>query len=383
MNQSPKLVGSGPARLAAGLLLAVLPTVSPAGGTVEDIWIEAARNPLGDALRAVLMRPEGASAEQPTPACLVVHGSGGLFRDLTPGEPCGALESRYRKLGELLVAEGVTALLPSSFDSRDERFCEDNSDAFFQFVPPPFHNPGDGEPDRDGRGYKIRRTVIRPLDLLASFDYLCEREDVDCSRLCMVGTSNGGTAMLSYIANELERHLSEYIDIGPAGRREHESSSAFSDRQTALANFPTLPAGLAERLAQRPLPRFVQAIAPGCGQRNLVPAVLPSSASFDPGQHLGDLYYPAPRVELHLDIGTEDGVPDECHAGGFREVQARGYEQLAGLVRSRYLIETHEGAGHDLLGEREQRMHVKLTDLVRCHLFDCVFKDGLESLQQP
>jgi hypothetical protein len=141
------------------LCLTFATTTVARAGSIESVWIDAEHHPLDDALRAVLMLPEGASAEHPVPGCLVVHGSGGLFKENAPGEDCGPdLENNFRELGELLVGQGVAALLPSSFVSRDPRFCEDNDDAYFQFVTPPFHNEGDGDIARDGF-YKMRRTA--------------------------------------------------------------------------------------------------------------------------------------------------------------------------------------------------------------------------------
>ncbi|HRQ65584.1 MAG TPA: hypothetical protein PKZ76_12115 [Xanthomonadaceae bacterium] len=361
------------------LCLAFVTTGAAWAGSIKSVWIDAERHPLDDSLRAVLMLPEGDSAEHPVPGCLVVHGSGGLFKENAPGEDCGPdLENNFRELGELLVGQGVAALLPSSFVSRDPRFCEDNDDAYFQFVAPPFHNEGDGDIARDAY-YKMRRTVIRPLDLLAAADYLCERQEVDCQRICMVGTSNGATSIMTYVANDLQRHMTEYTDTEV--RRVHESQSNFVDRQTAFANFPVLPPTLPDRLASRVLPRFAQAISAGCDLRKLVPTVAPDAPSFDPVQHLNDLYYPAAGVEFHLDIGTLDDVPEQCYNGGIRELQAAAYEMLTMATHSRYLVETYEGAGHNLLGERGEELHAKLSHLVRIHFFSSIFKDGFEVSQ--
>ena len=344
--------------------------------TETDFFIDGSHHPLGDSLRAVMMMPTGASAEAPVPACLVVHGSGGLFRENAVGDNCGPdLENKYRDLGELLAGQGVAALLPSSFMTRDanfdaldpapsQRFCEDNDDSYFQFVGPPLHNAGDGTPTRDSF-YKIRRVVVRALDLLAATNYLCSLDEVNCNRVCMVGTSNGGTSMMSYVANDLERHLVEYTDI--TQRRAHESSSnpgTPNERQTALANMPAMPVDLADQLAGRALPRFTQAISPGCSLRKLVPT---EDAATEP--HLTDLYYPAGDVELHLDIGTTDSVPDACWNGGIREEQAIEYEGRTTTTPSRYLIETYLGEGHDLLGDVGPQIHAKLTALVQEHLF--------------
>ena len=48
-----------------------------------EILIDGALHPLGESLRAFEQLPAGASAMNPVPACVVVHGSGGLFREET------------------------------------------------------------------------------------------------------------------------------------------------------------------------------------------------------------------------------------------------------------------------------------------------------------
>lgn len=350
-----------------------------AAATTTEITIDAAYNAWGDPLRAVLVRPENAGPPVRVPACVIVHGSGGLFRGNGPGLACGpGIEGDYQVLAAQLAAQGVAVLLPSSFDSRDSRFCEDNDDDYFQFVAPPLFNAGDGPIVRD-TAYDYRRTAVRLLDVLAATEYLCSLDFVDCNRTCLIGTSNGATTVLSYAAQDVARHFSEFVDTGV--RRKHESSSAFDERSAALANLPALGADVRTRLQARPLPRFVQAISPGCGLRQLVPRVLPSDPTFDPGADLRDLYYPAARVHLQFEIGTDDSIPDECYGEGIRQVQATAYEALSGQGGSRYRVNTYAGAGHDLLDERGEQVHAELANLVQTHFFASIFADGYESMQ--
>jgi len=360
---------------ALALLIALLQPL-PLSAQTTEVEIPATAHPFGETLRAWTRFPEGADADTPVPACVLVHGSGGLLREPdVAGEACGpALEPRFAALAELLAAQGVASILPDSFSSRDPRFCEDNDDAFFAFAPPPFVNDGDVHA-RDA-AYDTRRIIIRTLDLVAAMEFACAHPQVDCSRLCLIGTSNGGSGILGFIAQDLQRHLPEFADI--ATRRTHESSSAFENRATALANMPALPGDIAARLSDRPLPRFADAISPGCALRGLVPTVDPTGAGFDPQQHMTDLFYPADPITLHLDIGTADDVPDACWNGGIRETQARAFEQLTGETPSRYRIQTHDGAGHDLLNEVEATLHAKITGLVREAFFPGVFRNGFE-----
>lgn len=357
-------------------LLSVLIVLS-LGGRAEDfdIAVDAALHPLGESLQAVFVQPPGdpIDGRSTRPACLIAHGSGGLWRENEPGQPCGPeLESNFRTLADQLAGMGVASLLPSSFASRDERFCEDNDIDYFQFAGPPFFNPGDGPVDRDS-AYKMRRIAIRTLDLLAGMRYLCERPDIDCNRLCVIGTSNGGSALLGYAANDIGRHVSEYVDTDT--QREHESSSAFEDRQLAFANFPALPVDVDQEMEQRPLPRFAQAISPGCRLRALVPTVHPEDEDFDPAAHLDDLFYPQQPVELQVEIGGNDDVPDECRAGGIREAQARAYESLAAIDPPGYLIEIYPGADHNLLSDRPEELAAELSRLVHHHFYPAIFRD--------
>jgi hypothetical protein len=215
------------------------------------------------------------------------------------------------------------------------------------------------------------------LDALVSMEYLCQRPEVDCSRTCIVGASNGGTAILGYSAMDLQRHVVEYLDVGTEARP-GESSGALKDRGLAFAPMPRRGSSeeLAGRLAARPLPRFAQAVSPGCALRNLVPNVDDPN---DAGVVATDLYYPQHDVELHIEIGTSDDVPGDCYfeAGVYEEgegdrwYQALAFEGRTGIdpSESRYLVETYAGAGHDLFGQRTDSLRDKLDFLVDLHFF--------------
>ena len=358
---------------------------SMAAAVQREAIIDASYHPLGSELRAVIAYPDGHGPSSTDPACIVVHGSGGLFAENEPGEDCGpSLEPKLQRIVDTMTEMGVVVLLPSSFagastqsaSGRDPRFCEDSDADYFNYVGSPMWNAGDGEPpDRDDDKYKSRRIAVRTLDLLAASDYICSQPGVDCERTCMFGTSNGASSMLAFVANDLPRHLTEYMGVA---RREHESTSGFEERTEALANMPAMQPDTAERLASRPLPRFAHAIAPGCRLRSLVPTIDPADASFDPNRHSLDLYYPADGVELDLEIGALDNVSEACYAGGIRELQAGEYERLIDSGASRYVIRTHQ-AGHDLLEEVGDLIHRQLRVLIRTHLFgEHVFADGFD-----
>ncbi|MBK8067972.1 MAG: hypothetical protein IPK27_10195 [Rhodanobacteraceae bacterium] len=342
----------------------------------QTVLIDAQHHALGNPISAVYRLPAGASAAQPVPACLVVHGSGGLLRENTPGAACGPqVEATFSGVADHLTSLGVAALMPDSFSSRDPRFCEDNEDAYFQYVPAPFFNPGDGPPIRDAL-YDRRRIVIRVLDLLAAQEWLCARPEIDCTRTCLVGASNGGSAVFAYAAQELPRHLTEYLDTGV--RRRFESASGHAERQLAFAHFPARTRDPATQALARAVPRFVQAVSPGCRLRDLVPAVRASQASFDPLRDLGDLYYPLAPTELNLEIGSTDSVPDDCYADGLRQGQANDFETLVSVLPSRYRPAVYPGEGHDLLADIGPALAERRRQWVLEHFFPRVFANGFE-----
>jgi len=348
----------------------------------QIINVPAELHALNQPIIAILNIPPTASASRPVPACLILHGSGGLFSEGEVGENCDTsvnnITHNYNELIDLFNNIGVASLAPSSFVSRDSRFCEDNDEDYFQFVAPPFHNPGDGIPVRD-KYYKMRRVVVRTLDVLAAYKYLCTLDKIDCNNTCMTGTSNGATTIMSYIANNIGNHLKEYTDI--MVKREHESNSDFDDRIIAFENFPNVPNNINNELNSTHKPVFASAISPGCSLRKIVPIITADDNNFDPIADLFDLYYPSGETQLHLEIGTEDDVPNACYNGGVREVQAFDYEAIQNIDinDSQYLISTYENAPHDLLGEEieGEQIRQKIKQLAIEHFF-LIYKNSFE-----
>ena len=336
----------------------------------NEIVIPASYHPLGDELVAVLNLPQGASAENPVPVCAIIHGSGGLFKEEAPGDSCSdELENTYQDLSDQLFAQGIATILPSSFYSRDERFCEDNDSDYIVYGAPPFFNPGDVV--ARNTSYKIRRVAVRTMDMLATMSFVCDLDEVDCNNSCMIGTSNGGTSILAYNAQSLPTDLLEFLDDA---KREFEYNSTRAKRNTAFANFPDLAISveqLQQDLADRPLPEFAQLVSPGCSMRDLVQHIDPYDEE-DPFS-LTQLYYPAGNTSLHFEVGTNDGVPDECYieAGpseGDREFQARYFEQQMNISPqdSQYNVHIHQGGGHSLLRDDDYSGEIlqRLDDLV-------------------
>jgi len=363
--------------LRVGLVAAGLLTTVPvlAGSQRQTIQIDSL---LGDSIPAELSVPDGPVPSDRFPACLVLHGSGGLLRDNEPGQSCGPqLENNFEALFQNLETLGVVALAPNSF-GRSAQFCEDNEDDFFQFVPPPFHNPGDGPPKRDD-AYSARRIQTRVLDAGGALKHLQQLPFVDSQRICVVGTSNGGSVALVLSSNATGRHAAQFADI--INQRPHETESNFIERQTIFANYPVVPANTEAAFDALPVLKFTQAISPGCFVRKMIPTVDPDEVNVLDWPD--DFFHPEGARDgyvanqFHAEIGGNDSVPDHCRPDGTRHRQAVAYATATSVSPARWLPTEYPGFGHDLLGDNPVILS-KFEDLVIQHFFDGVFADGYE-----
>ncbi len=167
-------------------------------------------------LDAVLQIPEARVG--PRPAVLVLHGSGGLFREADEDEPGRApeLERQFEIWSARLAEQGWVVLLPASFFSRGFRDWDE-------------HPPALDKEDR------LR---FRTRDALESLRFLCDLPYVDCARLAMLGFSNGGSTVVLRADGRLAER------------------SAFSRLDPALFEAA---------------PRVAVAYYPGCGLHGLAP----------------------------------------------------------------------------------------------------------------
>lgn len=249
---------------------------------VERVIEEAGRfdNARGETIRARWFVPD---VEEPLPAVVVLHGSGGLFRQLEPGEttdnaPCSSeMERQFQEWAELLPSEGYVTLMPSSFASRG--FCDYNEDA-----PPDFDEEA--------------RLVARVFDLYGGIEALCADARVRCDRIGLLGFSNGGSATVL----GLHEQLGAVIELGG------------------------LPPPAAE-------PRLGVAYYPGCGLQGFV------SLSEDPAR-LSDHYYP--RAPLWVQHASLDGLLDNCE---LRDRQSRAVATERS-VESALDLHVYDGADH-------------------------------------
>jgi dienelactone hydrolase len=341
----------------------------------NEFLIDGKYHPMGHELVAVIHFPEGASAENPVPGCAIVHGSGGLFKEVGLNQQCSEnIENAYDEINEILLNKGVATILPSSFYSRNNKFCQDTEnsegDDYIVHGDAPFFNGDDVVARTDE--YKRRRVAIRAMDMLATMTFFCDLEEVDCSKSCMVGTSNGATSILSYAAQSLPQDLIDFMDDD---KRPFESNNSHGARNDAFENFPALNVGnitLAYQLKHRPLPTFAQLISPGCSMRDMVPDIEPGAENHPFG--LDELYYPAATTQLTFEVGTADSIANECYINsgfGLRETQARFFEDESGIAPnlSQYIVQEHDEGVHNLLrSEFEDEIKDRLETLVDEHL---------------
>lgn len=142
-------------------------------------------NDLGEGIIANVAMPSGARPPKGWPGVIVLHGSGGLHESGPDDEdPCSeALELRFSNWAEILNERGYAVIMPSSFYSRG--FCEWNDST----------RPDDLD-DHE-------RLVFRTFDAVAAARWMCNDPRVDCSRLAMLGFSNGGSVALMLMHEEL------------------------------------------------------------------------------------------------------------------------------------------------------------------------------------
>lgn len=295
-----------------------------------DVTIPAGLHAQGLALPAKLVRPKWSRAVGKKPAMLVLHGSGGLLRS-TPSvgdQPCSnEMETQFKDWSDRLARLGYTVLLPSSYSARG--FCDKHKD-----------------PERMPRTFddKPEQIVSRLYDVDAAARYLCDRGEVDCERMGLLGFSQGGTMVMIALHWQIEEALAYF------------RNKLAKDFDIAV---PEVKPGR---------PEFKMGIAyhPGCGFDGVVPLVTSKGAA------VVDKFSPtAPLTILH---GSEDSLIKHCsveYGPGGRQIQA---EQVAAeqAIEDAYGITVYPGAAHSFesasskgvdAAAREAELAVTLTKL--------------------
>ncbi|MCC7344378.1 MAG: hypothetical protein IT573_05520 [Deltaproteobacteria bacterium] len=309
------------------------------GRSVTEYVLSKSRHPQGVGLVLRVFLPDGSSLFDEGavyPLAFGYHGSGGLNREPDQaGQECTQeLETAYREMTEFLNAQGVAVVWIDSFYSRDPRFCEDNDPDFQQFAPPAMDS-------------NLQQVVSRLYDAAFAEQALCSLTRFDCSKYMRIGTSEGGTAAILPSHRFVDRSLAQLFDPNDPDNE--------LQKLTDIA-FATLP-------VNRPQPKFVLAISPGCGFYGAIP--------FSVDGDTEDLFYPS--QDLFLEIGGSDDIPEECAVAigdGRRQLQAEEIQNREGIsdAEFRYHLTIYPGAGHALWEARQEEIKAKLLPLIQQHL---------------
>ncbi|MDC0721761.1 dienelactone hydrolase family protein [Nannocystis bainbridge] len=273
------------------------------GVEVLDVTIPKSLHAQGLAIPAKLVRPKWSKAVGQKPAMMVLHGSGGLLKDgKTKAAPCSEqMESQFTAWSDRLAKLGYTVLLPSSYSARG--FCDKHSQA--SKMPKTFDE-------------NTEQILGRIYDLDAATRYLCDRPEVDCDRMGLLGFSQGGTMTMLGLHWQIE-HALQYF-------RETKANTVDIPVPDVKPGRPDFKVGIA--------------YYPGCGFDGTVPLSTSTKVAVE------NKYLPtAPLFILH---GSEDSLVEHCsteHGAGSREIQA-GQVASKQKVPNLYDITVYPNAGH-------------------------------------
>jgi hypothetical protein len=309
------------------------------GRNATEFVLDKALHPLGVGLVTRVFFPDGSGLlDQGAafPVAFGYHGSGGLHVEpAVPGDECTqSLEPVYQEMTDFLLMQGLAVVWIDSFYSRDIRFCEDNTPAFKQFAPPVMDND-------------LQQVISRVYDTVIAENAFCALPRFDCQRSLRIGTSEGGTSTLLPSHRSLDHSLAQLFDPNSA--------------QNKLANLTLL--SYTPLPQNRPQPKFIMPISPGCGFYGAIPFSVNSATE--------DLFYP--EQPAYIEMGSTDTVPAECSTTlgqGRRQLQAeevRKREAIA-AIDYRYQTTIYDGAGHPLWTERTNELKTKLAALIKQYI---------------
>jgi dienelactone hydrolase len=138
----------------------------------------------GTVLTGYLFLPAGGSRRK-TPAVVMMHGRAGPYSSAANGRyDASTLSRRHAFWGHYWAEQGVAALLVDGFGPR-------GYPAGFRA-----HSYG-SRPDA------VNEVTVRPLDAYGALKYLRSRSDIDGSRVALQGWSNGGSATIVTMSDEV------------------------------------------------------------------------------------------------------------------------------------------------------------------------------------
>ena len=147
------------------------------GYRIESVTYEAVP---GDRIPALVLVPDGVSAQNPAPAVAVWHQHNGEWH-LGKSEPAGLAGNPMHHTGVALVREGYVVLCPDAlcFEERQDPVLKGGDYERFEFL-----------------RYVVSGKCLawrNILDMRRAIDYLCTRPDVDSRRIGCYGHSMGST----------------------------------------------------------------------------------------------------------------------------------------------------------------------------------------------
>lgn len=269
-----------------------------------DVTLPGSLHAQGLALPAKLVRPIWSKPVGERPAMLVLHGSGGLLKSAKDGEgdPCSSqMETQFTTWSERLAELGYTVLLPSSYSARG--FCDKHTDA--DKMPASFDD-------------KPEQILGRLYDVDAAARWLCDRPEVDCGRMGLLGFSQGATMVMVALHWQLDHAIAHFRD---------------TKGDTVDIEIPDVAPG-------RPDFQVGVAYYPGCGFDGLVPLSTKADGAAE-----NKFMATAPLFVLHA---SEDALLDQCSVkfgAGSREIQSG---QVAAKLKTAdtYGLTVYPDAGH-------------------------------------
>lgn len=253
---------------------------------------------------AVMYKPKWSKKVKPGPAVLLMHGSGGLTK-MPKGpedDPCSPeLEPQFKRWGKRLAELGYVVLMPSSYSARG--FCDMHVDT--ERIPKDF----DDRPEA---------VLSRIYDMDAASRYLCDRPEVDCDRMGVLGFSHGATMAMLALHWQLDHALDYYRE-------------RFRDKVDI--DIPDLKPG-------RPEFQVGVAYYPGCGTDGVLPMTTAEDAN------VYNKYFPtADLYILHAEKDPLVKICSEDHGSGARERQARQVAKHLGTDNP-YHVRVYPNADH-------------------------------------